>query len=1457
MIPRGHTQPVAAGRGWGDDSAGQTALFDGGVSNIVQIAAGGYHSLALFRDGTLAAKGTYLTGPALAPPSLTNLVQVAAGFSHSLGVSRDGRIFAWGDNNFGQTNVPVGLTAVRKVASGAFHCLVLNSNGTVRSWGDNSRTQTRVPAGLAEVLDVAGGYYHSLALLKTRRVLGWGDNRFGQAIPPADLEDVVAIAGGAAHSLALRGDGTVVSWGSDTKVPAGLSNVVAIAAGDSFSLALQRDGLVVAWGNNSSGQTNVPVGLSNVVAIAAGAAHALALLGPAPWPVIRTNPASVLAQEQSDVTLQVLADAPGPLQYAWWFNGNPIPGATNATLTVSNVGPSVVGIYSVFVDAGGFTVQSAAASIAIERLVIIESSRDQTILAGSPARLSVTVLGAAPIAYQWYFNDGAIPNATQPVLLLSTVQSADAGRYTLVAMNSSGSVTNPPIRLNVVFSPRIAVEPTNQIVLLGENATFRVEANGTAPLRYQWRLEGTNLPGATNALLLLQRPDVDRAGAYSVVVTNAYGVATSRAAILQVRVPDGAVRAWGGDFSGETLVPIGLSNVIAITAGDSISAAVTQDGSVTVWGRNATSTLRPPPGLTNMVEVSVGFNHLLARRADGTVVAWGDAASGATNVPAGLSNVISIAAGGDVSLAVQADGSLRFWGKPFSTPVPTGLSNMTAVAASTFDAIALRRDGRVVALGNAWPPPDNLSNVIAISAAGIHYLALRDDGTVAAWPDRSDFPESQVPAGLSDVVAISAGNRHSLALRRDGTMAAWGDNRNGQAAIPPTVSSNVVAISAGVSHNLALVGVPVWPSLLTQPRSVITNEHATVRFEVLASSPSPSPSPAPLSYQWQHQGADLPGATNAALELVKVSAADVGSYRVIVSANRQRVFSRPATLTLFTPVFLEFPFSQEILELQKLVLTANVVGAPPLEFQWYAKGAPIAGATNPTLALANVQLADAGSYQLRVQNPFTNVLSPSLTLTVWQRPRIRTDTSETIFDHRTVTLPEGADLSFQAEATGTPPLQFAWRASMGGILVSNSILALTNLQFRQSGSYHLSVTSPYTDAAHASPASLDLLLQVVAPGGRVVTWGSANETSTPIPANLSNVIALAAGFRHNLALRQNGTVIGWGQNTVGQLGIAAGRSNVVAIAAAGDYSLAVLDNGLVLGAGRSSWPAPLVSPAATNVLHVSASTNHVLALRRNGTVLAWGRNTFGQLNVPAGLSNVIAVAAGGNHSLALRDNGLLVGWGNNLSGQAQPPQPPMALSNVIAIAAGYQHSLALLRSGLVQAWGDNNDWQLTGSPTSDNAALLRLGVTNIIAIAAGQDYSMALRADGRIIAWGAANRFSDGIISVPPGLLNAVLLAAGPGHGLALTGIPLAARPVLTAQRRTSGLLVSWPIASAGYVLEGTDDLTLPFVPLPYALVTNENSATILVLLPMTNAHQFLRLAFPASGNPPAPPPVP
>ena len=71
-------------------------------------------------------------------------------------------------------------------------------------------------------------------------------------------------------------------------------------------------------------------------------------------------------------------------------------------------------------------------------------------------------------------------------------------------------------------------------------------------------------------------------------------------------------------------------------------------------------------------------------------------------------------------------------------------------------------------------------------------------------------------------------------------------------------------------------------------------------------------------------------------------------------------------------------------------------------------------------------------------------------------------------------------------------------------------------------------------------------------------WGYDGDGETDVPGGLSNVVAIAAGGLHSLALRGDSTIVGWGDDSTGEIDVPAGLSNVVAIAGGGYHSLALV-----------------------------------------------------------------------------------------------------------------------------------------------------------------------------------------------------------------------------------------------------------------------------------------------------------
>jgi len=216
-------------------------------------------------------------------------------------------------------------------------------------------------------------------------------------------------------------------------------------------------------------------------------------------------------------------------------------------------------------------------------------------------------------------------------------------------------------------------------------------------------------------------------------------------------------------------MPADVSDIVDFGFTSLSTVALKSNGQVTAWGSNVTGLTNVPPGLTNVVAVAAGQNFFLALRSSGTVTAWGNNTYGQTNVPPDLTNVISIASFDLHSLALTSDGRVVGWGRnpEGQTNVPVSLSNAVAIHAGILTSAALKDDGSLVVWGSSYGSPQNFPNSatnLVMVTADMPMLALRDDGNVVIWGSVMPFTQFMPPSGLANVSAITTGGSSYMAL---------------------------------------------------------------------------------------------------------------------------------------------------------------------------------------------------------------------------------------------------------------------------------------------------------------------------------------------------------------------------------------------------------------------------------------------------------------------------------------------------------------------------------------------------------------------------------------------------------------------------------------------------------------------------------------------------------------------
>ena len=172
-------------------------------------------------------------------------------------------------------------------------------------------------------------------------------------------------------------------------------------------------------------------------------------------------------------------------------------------------------------------------------------------------------------------------------------------------------------------------------------------------------------------------------------------------------------------------------------------------------------------------------------------------------------------------------------------------------------------------------------------------------------------------------------------------------------------------------------------------------------------------------------------------------------------------------------------------------------------------------------------------------------------------------------------------------------------------------------------------------------------------------------------SGLTNVVAIAGGRDHSLAVKSNGSVWAWGWNAYGQLGDG------------------TTDEPRDAGPRRRCRRRSRSSrsrPAPTTAWRLSAA----------GHVWAWGQNSFGQVGDGTGV-------------------------------ERRTPVRLDSIAGIVAIGTGRLHTLAVGSGGGVWAWGDNDFGQLGDGTKTDRRAPVRVAsVTTGEEVAGGRDYSVAL-----------------------------------------------------------------------------------------------------------------------------------
>jgi alpha-tubulin suppressor-like RCC1 family protein len=885
-------------KAWGSNASSQTAV-PAGLTNVVQVATGGNHSVALKADGTVAVWGSNQYGQASLPPLVATLAGsgdwgsadgtgTVASFSSPAGVAVDasGNVYVADQSN----------NKIRKITSSGVVTTLAGSGDWGSADGMGTAASFSYLAGVA--VDASGTVYVAdnnkirkitangtvTTISGTARALGIDQNgniytssnnkilKFNPSI--AGLADINQISAGENHSLALKSDGEVVGWGSNSNGQISgsewLGDIIQVSAGGNHSLALDSEGSIEAWGDNTYEQTwsSKINNLNRVVQVAAGGTHSLAL----------TSYGSVVA---------------------WGNNAN---GQTNVPNGFSQAS---LGEYpkGVAVDSDGNVYLADTQNNKIRK---ITASGTVTTLAGSgewgsddgpgatatfaePMGIAVDSSGNVYVAESAYgkirkiTSDGTVSTLAYDLWGIefiavsgTTIYASDSWNHRIRKITSNGDVSD--FVVSGITEPRaLAVDVNGNVYVAVEDfkickISFAGMVSNFAGSGFYGSADGA---GSQASFGTIRGLTVDTSGNLYVADTNNHKIRkVTTAGVVSTIAGTGWSGSTDGTGAGATFMePFSIafhSSGLYVAENYKIRKVTTAGvvttfaGAETYGSQDGIATMAPGNKIT---QIAAGGAHSLALTANGTVVAWGDNSSGQCSIPNGLSGVVQVAAGKNHSIAVKADGTIVRWGSTSSglATIPSGITNAIQASAGGGHLLVLTANGPLGAPEIITQPLSQL--LYANSNATFSVTALGANLTYQWYRNGTSIPEA-TSASLTRIAGVNTQGNYTVRV----------SNSLGNATTEPAT--------------LSLRPAAEWVWANTGPGEPVQSGDS-VTFAVANVT-----GPGTVSYQWLKNGRALAGKTTSTLTLAPVSVGDSGRYTLAITTSAGKIVTEAQSLVV-------------------------------------------------------------------------------------------------------------------------------------------------------------------------------------------------------------------------------------------------------------------------------------------------------------------------------------------------------------------------------------------------------------------------------------------------------------------------------------------------------------------------------------------------------------------------------
>ena len=704
--------------------------------------------------------------------------------------------------------------------------------------------------------------------------------------------------------------------------------------------------------SNNGSQYSLVVSNGNGLAVTSS----IATLTISDVPLILQQPQSQTTNAGANAVFFVSALGTTPT-YQWYYNNAPIAGQTSSFLFRTNVqNANAAGYYYVTINNGLISapLTSSVVKLTIQDIPAVITAQPVSIITNIGTRVvfSQANYGSDPKTYQWTLNGTNIMAATGIAYTNASVQPTVAGDYRVIISNISGSVTSAPATLTIIETNlAITTQPLSRTVPAGTNVALTVAALGTDPRTYQWYTNSTLVAGATATSFTLTNVQAGTITVYA-TATDATNTVTSSNAV--VTATNSAVKFITQPAS------VATGSGIAVTFS---TTTYGDDPRSYQWNLNGS----PISGATN-TSYTVSNPQLSDSGSLYSVVA--------VNVSSGVTNTIT---SGNATLTV-------------TNKVPTIITQPT----NTYAIVGGTASFTVVAQGQNPVSYQWMFGTNAILGAFSPTLTI-PNAQLTNVGSYSVVVSDPLGSTTSASVLLAVGNTTTpgtgTGLKADYFSSHYFSETNAFSTFPYTaptltrIDPNVNFSWAGGSPDPS---IPVdwfvarWTGqvqpLYSQDYTFYTTSDDGVRLWVDGKL---------IVDHWQTGGGQ--NYTAIVSNMVAGKKYDIRLEYFDQTSTATMILQWSSTSQLKEPIAMSqlYPDSGPfVLSLAPLdasfsagsssanVFTVTPIGTGPLTYQWTRNGTNVPGATTSALALNNMQVANAGTYNVVVSNAFGAAISP-------------------------------------------------------------------------------------------------------------------------------------------------------------------------------------------------------------------------------------------------------------------------------------------------------------------------------------------------------------------------------------------------------------------------------------------------------------------------------------------------